>query len=90
MAILIDEDGNETVGGVAQLRSVFEEVGDGRLVIQTLTLSYDHSVAPNGQVVEITGTKDGTPFSVKTDLILPPMTPAPAVRRLARGLLATA
>ena len=87
MAILIDEDGNETVGGVEQLRSIFEQVGDGHLKCQTLTLSYDHTVAPNGQVVEITGTKDGTPFSVKTDLILPPMTPAPALRRLARGLM---
>lgn len=88
MAVLVDEDGTETVGGIQQIRAVFLEAGGGRLKCNRISMSYDHSVGPDHQVLEAAGTVDGKPFEIKSDPTHPSLPLAVLARRLARKILA--
>jgi hypothetical protein len=66
MALVIDKDGKETYGGIVAIRNAFVEASEGKLVCLDCTMSYDHSQAPNGQLLKFSGrwVADGSTFEV--------------------------
>lgn len=89
MALLVDKDGKETVGGIQQLRDAFQNAAGGKLAVSAAHLRYDHSQGANGQVLEFSGhfSADGKPFAVSSDPIPAGAPLAPVARALAISLL---
>lgn len=86
MAVLIDADGKETIGGIAQIRDAFTTAAGGKLACSRATMGY----APgNAQVLKFVGiwVTDGSAFSV-TETCPPGAPLAPHARAAARKLLA--
>lgn len=88
MALLIDKDGKETVGGIQAIRNAFVEASDRKLVCLDCTMQYDHSKGSNGQKLTFSGrwADDGTPFHV-TEYVPPGIALAPHARAAARELI---
>jgi len=89
MAIVTDADGKETVGGIVALRNAFVEAAGGKLVCLDCSLGYDHSQAPNGQLLTFSGYWAGDrtkPFHV-TEYVPPGVAAAPHARAAARELI---
>lgn len=88
MALLIDKDGKETVGGIVAIRNAFVEASGGKLVCLDCTMGYDHSNGANGQKLTFSGrwADDGTPF-ITTVTAPPGLALAPYARMVARELI---
>lgn len=89
MAVLIEPDGKETVGGITQVRDAFVTAGLGMLVCTRATMEYDHSIGTDAQVLKFIGhyAADGEPFAVVSDPVLSGGALAPAARAAARRLV---
>lgn len=84
MALVIDKDGKETHGGIVSIRTAFVEASEGKLVCMDCTMTYDHSQAPNGQMLTFDGYWSGDqtkPFHVTA--YVPPGDAAAAYARAA-------
>jgi hypothetical protein len=87
MALVTDKDGKETVGGIVAIRTAFVEAGEGNLICLDCKMSYDHSQAPNGQILVFEGRfTDGTAFRV-TQYVPPGEATAAHARAAARELI---
>jgi hypothetical protein len=89
MAIVTEKDGTETVGGIVAIRTAFVEAGGGKLVCLDCTLGYDHSQAPNGQLLTFSGYWSGDqtkPFRI-TAYVPPNEAAASHARAAARELI---
>jgi hypothetical protein len=87
MAIVIDADGKETVGGIAAVRDAFNIVGAPALTCTDARMRYG---AGNTQILEFVGKwcVDGRPFALISAPIPPGMPLAAQARAMARELIA--
>lgn len=87
MAIVIDADGKETVGGIVAIRNAFVEASGGKLTCTDARMGYDHTHGANGQRLTFIGRwGDGTAFEVSH--YVPPHAPlAPHARAAAREII---
>ena len=88
MALVIDKDGKETSGGIVSIRNAFVEASGGKLVCLDCTMTYDHTQAPNGQLLKFTGrwAADGSPFELSEN-VPPGGAAASHARAVARELV---
>jgi hypothetical protein len=86
MAIVIEADGKETVGGIAAVRDAFNSVADGVLSCTDCRMRYAEG---NSQILELAGKwNDGKSFALTSDPIPPNMPLAAHARAMARELIA--
>lgn len=88
MALVIDSDGKETVGGIVAIRNAFVEASGGKLVCLDCRMEYDHANGANGQKLTFTGrwADDGTPYETAAH-VPPGLALAPYARAAARELI---
>lgn len=88
MALVIDSDGKETVGGIVHVRNAFVEASAGKLTCLDCRMEYDHARGANGQKLTFIGRwcDDGTPFEV-IEHVPPGVALAPHARAAARELI---
>lgn len=88
MALVIDSDGKETVGGIVAIRTAFVTASDGKLVCLDCRMEYDHSHGPNGQKLTFTGrwADDGSTYTV-TEFVPPGAAAGVHARMAARTLI---
>lgn len=85
MALLIDADGKETVGGIMAIRDAFQDASGNKLACSKSTMR--HGIG-DSQILAFSGVwcADGRPFTVEEEL--PPGAPLAAhARRMARELI---
>jgi hypothetical protein len=87
MAVVIEADGKETVGGIAAVRDAFNAVADGVLSCSECRMRYGEG---NSQILEMAGkwSADGKPFALTSDPIPPSVPLAAHARAMARELIA--
>ncbi len=85
MAMEIDKDGKQVVGGIAAVRDAFVKAGQGKLSCLQATMSYELG---QYQVLYFVGkwNSDGRPFDASTT-VPPGAALAPYAEQLARDLL---
>jgi hypothetical protein len=88
MAVVIEKDGKETTGGIAAIRDAFQAASNGLLVCLDARMNYDHTDAPDCQVLRFIGrwAADGAPFDV-CDTVAAGAPLAPHARAMARELI---
>lgn len=87
MAVLIEADGKETMGGITAIRDAFQAASQGKLACNRAAMRYAQG---NAQVLEFSGVwcADGKPFKVTSDAIPAGAPLAPHARAMARELIA--
>lgn len=88
MALVIDSDGKEVLGGIASIRAAFQAAGGGRIACTGATMVYDHSRVADSQVLTFTGFRvaDGSMFQI-SETVPPGGALAPYARAMAAKLL---
>lgn len=86
MALLIEKDGKQTMGGIAAVRDAFVTAAGDKLAVLDARMSYGPG---NTQVLEFSGKwcADGTAFHVTSDVIPAGAALGPHAQAMARKLI---